>query len=72
MNYAIHLGGAEMSVTQGLLPFKLTADTSKSVVTSFSGLPLVVETMRALKLDEARALELELRRNNSGLPAYGF
>jgi hypothetical protein len=33
-----------------MLPFKLIPDTDKSIVTSFAGLPLVVETMRALKI----------------------
>ena len=37
-----------MTVPQGMLPFKLIPDTDTSIVTSFAGLPLVVETMRAL------------------------
>jgi hypothetical protein len=56
-----------MSVTQGILPFKLTADKSKSIVTSFSGLPLVVETMRALKLPGAISKYLRIKQRDSGL-----
>ncbi len=39
-----------MNISQGLLPFQLVQDTSKAVVTSFAGLPLVMETFRALGL----------------------
>ena len=56
-----------MSVTQGILPFKLSADISDSIVTSFSGLPLVVETMRALKLQEAISKFLHVKQRDSGV-----
>ncbi len=56
-----------MSVPQGILPFKLTADKSRSIVTSFSGLPLVIETMRALKLQEAISKFLRIKQRDSGI-----
>jgi len=55
-----------MSVSQGLLPFKLTADTSESIVTSFSGLPLVIETIRALKLHEEINGSLRIKQREAG------
>lgn len=42
-----------MTISQGLLPFQLIQDTSKVLVTSFGGLPLVMETFRALGLPQA-------------------
>jgi hypothetical protein len=39
-----------MNLSQGLLPFQLIEDASKVVLTSFGGLPLVMETFRALGL----------------------
>ncbi|MBI5969360.1 MAG: hypothetical protein HY882_16065 [Deltaproteobacteria bacterium] len=39
-----------MNISQGLLPFQLIADTSKVLITSVGGLPLVMETFRALGL----------------------
>ncbi len=42
-----------MNISQGLLPFQLVQDTSKAVVTSFAGLPLVMETFRALGLPQS-------------------
>jgi hypothetical protein len=39
-----------MNISQGLLPFQLIQDTSKVLMTSFGGLPLVMETFRALGL----------------------
>jgi hypothetical protein len=42
-----------MNISQGLLPFQLIQDTSKVLVTSFGGLPLVMETFRALGLPQS-------------------
>jgi hypothetical protein len=39
-----------MSISQGLLPFHLIEDHSKIMMTSFAGIPLVIETFRALGL----------------------
>ena len=39
-----------MASQEGLLPFKLIEDDSGEVLTSFGGLPLVVETCEALGL----------------------
>ena len=39
-----------MNISQGLLPFQLIEDASKVLLTSFGGLPLVMETFRALGL----------------------
>jgi hypothetical protein len=36
-----------MSAPQGIFPFELVPDAEKNIATSFAGLPLVVETMRA-------------------------
>jgi hypothetical protein len=42
-----------MNILQGLLPFQLIEDTSKVLITSFGGIPLVMETFRALGLSES-------------------
>ena len=42
-----------MNISQGLLPFHLIQDASKVLLTSFGGLPLVMETFRALGLPQA-------------------
>ena len=42
-----------MNIAQGILPFQLIADHSKVLVTSFGGLPLVMETYRALGLRQS-------------------
>jgi hypothetical protein len=42
-----------MNISQGLLPFQLIEDTSKVILTSFGGLPLVMETFRALGLPQS-------------------
>jgi hypothetical protein len=39
-----------VNIAQGLLPFQLVSDSSKVLITSLSGLPLVMETFRALGL----------------------
>jgi hypothetical protein len=42
-----------MNISQGLLPFHLIQDASKILLTSFGGLPLVMETFRSLGLPQA-------------------
>jgi len=42
-----------MNISQGLLPFQLIQDASKVLLTSFGGLPLVMETFRALGLPQS-------------------
>jgi Transposase DDE domain group 1 len=58
-----------MTVAQGILPFKLILDTDKSIITSFAGLPLVLETMRALKLPEAIKELLHIKKRPVGFYA---
>ena len=45
-----HRGGERMAEKEGLLPFKLIEDESGEALTSYGGLPLVVETCEALGL----------------------
>jgi len=42
-----------MNIAQGILPFNLIEDRSGEVLTSFGGLPLVMETFRALGLPDS-------------------
>ena len=49
-----------MNISQGLLPFQLIEDTSKVLMTSFGGLPLVMETFRALGLPQSIQKHLPL------------
>jgi len=49
-----------MNISQGLLPFQLIQDTSKVLLTSFGGLPLVMETFRALGLPQVVKKHLPL------------
>src|SRR5512136_1334763 len=42
-----------MNISQGLLPFQLIQDASKVLLTCFGGLPLVMETFRALGLRQS-------------------
>ncbi len=42
-----------MNIAQGILPFQLVSDPSKTLITSFGGLPLIMETFRALGLPQA-------------------
>ena len=55
-----------MSVPQGLLPFKVIPDSDKSILTSFAGLPLVIETMRALKVHNTVDNYLVIKKRQSG------
>jgi hypothetical protein len=49
-----------MNISQGLLPFQLVQDTSKVLITSFGGIPLVMETFRALGLVQSVQRHLPL------------
>jgi len=49
-----------MNISQGLLPFHLIQDTSKVLPISFGGLPLVMETFRALGFPQAIEKRLPL------------
>jgi hypothetical protein len=49
-----------MNIPQGVLPFQLIQDTSKVLLTSFGGLPLVMETFRALGLPQSIQKHLPL------------
>ncbi len=51
-----------MNIAQGLLPFQLLEDSSNVLMTSFSGLPLVMETFRALGLPQSIAKHLPLHK----------
>ena len=54
-----------MNISQGLLPFQLIQDTSKVLLTSFGGLPLVMGTFRALTFPQAIKKHLPLLRRPS-------
>ena len=54
-----------MTIAQGLLPFHLIEDSSNVLMTSFSGLPLVMETFRALGLPQSIAQHLPLHKRPS-------
>src|SRR5512136_122918 len=49
-----------MNISQGLLPFQLIQDTSKVLITSFGGIPLVMETFRTLGLPQSIRRHLPL------------
>ncbi len=51
-----------MNIAQGVLPFQLVEDSSHALVTSFGGLPLVMETFRALGLPQSIQKHLPLQR----------
>lgn len=55
-----------MSVPQGILPFKVVPDSEKSILTSFAGLPLVVETMRALRVHNTIDNCLVIKKRQTG------
>jgi hypothetical protein len=59
-----------MNISQGLLPFQLIQDASKVLLTSFGGLPLVMETFRALGLPQSAQRHLSvLQRQGKYLEA---
>jgi hypothetical protein len=51
-----------LTIAQGILPFQLSADHSKALITSFGGLPLVMETYRALGLPQSVEKHLSILR----------
>jgi hypothetical protein len=51
-----------MNIAQGLLPFQLVEDTFQVLITSFGGLPLVMETFRALGLRQAIQKHLPIQK----------
>jgi len=51
-----------VNIAQGILPFQLLADPSKTLITSFGGLPLLMETFRALGLPQAIGKHLSVLR----------
>jgi len=56
-----------MSVAQGILPFKLVSDNTREVITSFAGLPMVLETMRAMKIPELVRNNLKTKQTDRGV-----
>jgi hypothetical protein len=53
-------------MSQGLLPYRVEVGAEAAAVTGRAGLPLVLETMRALGLDQAIAQHVHLRERQSG------
>jgi DDE family transposase len=53
-------------MSQGLLPYTVEAVERADTVTGRAGLPLVLETMRALRLDQAIAQHVHVRERQSG------
>lgn len=53
-----------MNIAQGILPFQLIEDSSKVLMTSFSGLALVMETFRALGLRQSIGKHLPLQKRS--------
>jgi len=51
-----------MNISQRLLPFHLIQDTSKVLLTSFGGLPWVMETFRSLGLPQSIEKHLALHQ----------
>jgi hypothetical protein len=51
-----------LTIAQGILPFQLVEDHSKVLLTSFGGLPLVMETFRALGLRQSIQKYLPLQQ----------
>ena len=51
-----------MNIAQGLFPLQLVEDTSHVLITSFGGLPLVMETFRALGLLQSIQKHLPLQK----------
>jgi hypothetical protein len=55
-------------MSQGLLPYRVDVLPDGDAVTGRAGLPLVLETMRALGLDHAIAQHVQIRERQSGYP----
>ena len=54
-----------MNISQGLFPFQLIQDASKVLITSFGGIPLVMETFRALGLPDSIQKHLSFLKRRS-------
>ena len=55
-----------MAEKEGLLPFKLVEDDSGEALTSFGGLPLVVETCEALGLAGLVNRHVQIKQRERG------
>ena len=74
MDEAIFLAGAPLAVAKtetmaakdGVLPFTIEVVDDDASLTAHAGLPLVIETMRALGLSDDLNRTLGIRRRNSG------
>ena len=55
-------------MSQGLLPYTVEVVARADTVTGRAGLPLVLETLRALGLDQAIAEHVHVRERQSGYP----
>ena len=55
-----------MADKEGLLPFKLIEDESGEALTSFGGLPLVVETCKALGLRDLVSRHVRIKQRGRG------
>jgi hypothetical protein len=55
-----------MAEKEGLLPFKLIEDETGETLTSYSGLPLVVETCEALGLARLVKQHVRIKQRNRG------
>ena len=60
---------AAPSGRQGALPFQYEAEPDGDEVTAWSGLPLIVETMKQLGV-EAAAATLDTRQRDAGFSAF--
>jgi hypothetical protein len=61
-----------MNISQGLLPFHLIQDASKVLLTSFGGLPLVMETFRSLGLPQAIKKHLSFHQREGKYQAADY
>src|SRR5438094_3952318 len=61
-----HRGGEGMAEKEGLLPFKLIEDESGEALTSYGGLPLVMETCEALGLAGLVKHYVRIKQRNRG------
>ncbi len=55
-------------MSQGLLPYRVEVVPASDTLTARAGLPLVLETLRALGLDQAVAQHVRVRERASGYP----
>ena len=61
-----HRGGERLEEKEGLLPFKLIEDESGEALTSYSGLPLVVESCEALGLERLVKQHVRIKQRQRG------